>query len=92
MRLSEIRRAQSFGCSTLNEIKGLTRVGMGNCQGRICANLLAHSLVNDDLPQLDQAQEFHNLGPFTVRPPIYPMTVQDLAQSAISESETDLDH
>jgi len=61
------------------EIKGLTRVGMGNCQGRICGDLLAHILVNDSPQQQDQA--LRDLGMLSVRPPIHPLTVQDLAQS-----------
>ncbi len=85
--LSEIERTQSYGCSTLNEIKGLTRVGMGNCQGRICGELLAQALVKN-APQQEQIQNIQKLGSFSVRPPIHPMTVQDLAQSAISEPET----
>jgi NADPH-dependent 2,4-dienoyl-CoA reductase/sulfur reductase-like enzyme len=31
VRLADVRQAQAVGCSTLTEIKGLTRVGMGNC-------------------------------------------------------------
>ena len=86
VRLSEIRRARSLGCSTLNEIKGLTRAGMGNCQGRICGDLLAGVLsVMISFNKLEQHGNPSNLGSFSVRPPIYPMTVQDLAQSAIPE-------
>ena len=61
---------------------------MGNCQGRICGDLLAHLLVNDALTLQEQPWTLQTVGPFSVRPPIHPMTVQDLAQSAISEPET----
>ncbi len=89
VRLTDIRQAQAAGCSTLNEIKGLTRAGMGNCQGRICGDLLANTLLGDDLPQQDRVQGICNLGALSIRPPIFPMTVQDLAQSTISGPETD---
>ena len=78
VRLADVRQAQAAGCSTLNEIKGLTRVGMGNCQGRICGDLLAHILASDDPSR--QEQEIRDLGMLSVRPPIHLLTVRDLAQ------------
>ena len=32
------------GCETLDEIKRVTRAGMGPCQGRTCRNLIATEL------------------------------------------------
>jgi NAD(P)H-nitrite reductase large subunit len=80
VRLADVRQAQAAGCSTLAEIKGLTRVGMGNCQGRICGELLAHALLDGDSSQQEQEQKLRNLGMFSVRPPIHPLSLQDLAQ------------
>ena len=33
------------GCKTLDEIKRVTRAGMGPCQGRTCRNLIASELL-----------------------------------------------
>ncbi|HEY52625.1 MAG TPA: FAD-dependent oxidoreductase [Caldilineae bacterium] len=80
VRLRDVRKAQASGCTTLNEIKGLTRVGMGNCQGRICGDLLARVLVDADLPEKEYEQRLAALGLLSVRPPITPLTVEELAQ------------
>ena len=64
---------------------------MGNCQARICGDLLVHALAGTDHTQHAHTHHIQDLGFFSVRPPIHPMTVQDLAQSAISKSEMDLD-
>ena len=36
--LGEIRRAIAEGATTIDEIRRITRAGMGPCQGRTCAN------------------------------------------------------
>jgi len=41
VRLSEIRRAIENGATTIAEVKRMTRAGMGLCQGRTCARLVA---------------------------------------------------
>ena len=80
VRLGDIQQAQALGADTLNEIKGLTRAGMGNCQGRICGNLVAHTLVSGDARQ--QEKKLRDLGMLSVRPPIHPLTVKTLADAA----------
>ena len=78
VRLHDIRHAQAAGASSLNEIKGMTRLGMGNCQGRICNQLLTRALVAG-VPTQEQEQRLHELGMLSVRPPIFPMSLSDLA-------------
>jgi NADPH-dependent 2,4-dienoyl-CoA reductase/sulfur reductase-like enzyme len=80
VRLGDIQRARAAGAETLNEIKGLTRAGMGNCQGRICGDLMAHALVSGDAAA--QEQQLRDLGMLSVRPPIHPLTVETLAEAA----------
>ena len=41
LTLGDIQRAIENGCTTLDEIKRLTRCGMGPCQGRTCRPLVA---------------------------------------------------
>ena len=42
--LSDIRQAISEGYNTIDEIKRVTRAGMGPCQGRTCRSLIAFEL------------------------------------------------
>ncbi len=80
--LGDIRHVQALGCNTLNEIKGLTRAGMGNCQGRSCGELLSRSLLNSALPRAGYDMQLQRMGALNVRPPIHPLTVKELAESA----------
>ncbi|MCO6449606.1 MAG: (2Fe-2S)-binding protein [Caldilineales bacterium] len=79
VRLREIRAAQAAGSTTLAEIKGLTRAGMGNCQGRMCGELIAHCLI--DLPGIGSgyAKQIESIGSLSVRPPIHPLRLADMA-------------
>ena len=43
--LGEIRQAVAEGATSANEVKGLTRTGMGNCQGRICGEIVARIIA-----------------------------------------------
>ena len=42
--LTEIRQVITGGCKTIDEIKRVTRAGMGPCQGRTCRMLIAQEL------------------------------------------------
>ena len=41
----DILAAINDGCRTLDEIKRVTRAGMGPCQGRTCRNLIAQEMA-----------------------------------------------
>jgi len=68
-----IRQAIEGGHHDPNQIKFLTRCGMGPCQGRQCDNaisqLVAHELGND----IEQNEGYR------IRPPIRPLTIAQLA-------------
>jgi thioredoxin reductase/bacterioferritin-associated ferredoxin len=68
-----IRQAIQAGHHDPNQIKFLTRCGMGPCQGRQCDNavsqLVAHELGND----VGQNESYR------IRPPIRPLTIEQLA-------------
>lgn len=74
--LAAIRQAAATGAATIDELKGLTRAGMGNCQGRICETTVARLLAR--ARGVDPA----DVGCFSVRPPLYPLTVAELAEAA----------
>lgn len=77
--LGEIRRAVAGGATDVNEVKGLTRAGMGNCQGRICGDLVAHAIVLERTGRADDQGALLAAGRLTVRPPIHPLLLELLA-------------
>ena len=76
-----IRQAIQGGHRDPNQIKFLTRCGMGPCQGRQCDNaisqLVAHELGND----IEQNESYR------IRPPIRPLTIEQLANLHEAEEE-----
>ena len=82
--LGEIRQAVAEGATSANEIKGLTRTGMGNCQGRICGELVARIIAAETASHAGDAGAIHAgaiaaAGVFTVRSPIHPLPLDALA-------------
>ena len=75
---SEVLEAIRAGARSLNDIKRMTRAGMGLCQGRTCRRLVSGLL-----------QKYRGSGeapfpqPFTVRPPVRPLTVGELAAEEV---------
>jgi thioredoxin reductase/bacterioferritin-associated ferredoxin len=77
--LGEIRQAVAEGATTANEIKGLTRTGMGNCQGRICGELVARIIAAETTSQRGDAHTIESARVFTARSPIHPLPLDALA-------------
>ncbi|WP_428352993.1 NAD(P)/FAD-dependent oxidoreductase [Methyloprofundus sp.] len=75
----EIRAAVANSHADSNQVKYLSRCGMGPCQGRQCANAVAH-IVADAGGQAISDNSF-----FRGRPPVAPLTLEQLA-SLSSES------
>jgi NADPH-dependent 2,4-dienoyl-CoA reductase/sulfur reductase-like enzyme len=73
---TEVRGAVAAGCSTYRSLKVATRVGMGACQGRFCwpsaSRLVARELGRSP----------GDIGPSSARPPVRPVTLGELADSA----------
>jgi len=69
----QIREAveQSHGDS--NQVKYLSRCGMGACQGRQCANAVAHIVADAGGQPVTAKSHFRG------RPPVAPLTLQQLA-------------
>ena len=72
MRASVIRKAIGEGAQSLHELRTRCRVGMGNCQGRMCvptaARILSHQR-NIDLERIEFPRQ---------RPPLRPLNLQEL--------------
>lgn len=85
--LDELRQAWAQGARTLREIKGLTRLGMGNCQGRVCGDLAAHLLIGAETAPAAYEKQLAALGDLSVRPPIHPLKLSDLAAARTNPLE-----
>jgi hypothetical protein len=73
----ELRRALAAHphLGDADAVKQLTRVGMGPCQGRFCQLTVAA------LTAAATGRGVAELGPFTARPPVKPMTLGRLADA-----------
>jgi NAD(P)H-nitrite reductase large subunit len=71
---SEILEAIAQGAATADEVKRLTRAGMGHCQGRTCRRLVNQMLAK----ALGQKPEDQRS--ITQRAPLQPLTIKALAE------------
>lgn len=79
--LGEIRRAISEGATTMDEIRRITRAGMGPCQGRTCRLLIASELARQTGKPIGEVL------PSTFRPPMKAVTMGSLAGLREEEAE-----
>lgn len=77
---ADIRQAVKEGCREPNEIKALTRCGMGHCQGRMCGMALAE-IVADELNV-----EVEELQPLNVRAPVRNLSLSELSEVDLLEN------
>jgi len=75
----EIDAALADGGPTLGEIKRRTRCGMGRCQGRYCAPLLAEHVAET------QGRPLDDRALFAPRAPVKPVTIADIVALAGAE-------
>jgi len=74
--VAELRALSRQGCSGPNQAKAFTRCGMGPCQGRFCGATMEQIFARQAAPDRPAA------GHFTVRPPLKPVTLGQLAGGA----------
>lgn len=73
INLGQVRSSiQRSGAQTVNQVKKLTRAGMGLCQGRTCAKVVESILAAEG--KTPQGRE-----PYQVRPPVRAVAVGSLA-------------
>jgi len=65
--LMDVEELISEGITSIEEIKRLTKIGMGPCQGRTCIPLLISLLARKTNRKISE------IDPPTVRPPIRPL-------------------
>lgn len=72
--LGEIRRVIREGATTMDEVRRITRAGMGPCQGRTCRLLIAAELARATGVPVAEVL------PSTFRPPVKAVKMGDLAR------------
>jgi len=76
----DIHQAIAEGCRDPNEIKAMTRCGMGQCQGRMCGIALVE--VMTDLLKLEPG----DLESLSIRPPVRNISLSELAGLSLLET------
>ncbi len=74
----EIRAAVLGGVCRSDELKGLTRCGMGPCQGRTCGSIVA------ELIAAESGNSIVDVGLFRVRVPLKPIAMREMAQCGVA--------
>ncbi len=74
---AELETAVPFGGTDLRTLKVMTRLGMGPCQGCMCWPAAARWIA------AQTGQTIADIGPISVRPPLTPVSVGDLAQEPV---------
>ena len=77
--LSEIRDLIAQGYHTIDEIKRVSRAGMGPCQGRTCRQLIARELAAALGAPIEQVEMP------TFRPPSRPVLLSTIARGEADE-------
>jgi bacterioferritin-associated ferredoxin len=73
--VGQVAEVLAVGARTFDEVKRLTRAGMGICQGRTCECTVTDLLLEDG--RVPPAE----IVPRSVRPPVRPITLEVLAAS-----------
>ena len=68
--------ARKLGADSANEVKAITRCGMGDCQGRMCGQLVSRCIARET------GRAVEEVGVFRPRPPIFPVPVVALGRQA----------
>lgn len=69
----QIRQAVQAGHTDNNQVKFLTRCGMGPCQGRQCSPAVGHIVASTNGTSIEQS------GYYRARPPVNTLSLQELA-------------
>lgn len=77
--LGEIKKLIKEGYETIDEIKRISRAGMGPCQGRTCRHLLLQEIAKET------GQNMKNMPMSTFRPPIKPINIGIIAGGEVDE-------
>ncbi len=74
IKVKDVRKAVGEGVRDVNELKIVTRCGMGPCQGRMCGPALAEIMGAELSLSPDK------VGMMTIRPPLKPIPLEEVAE------------
>lgn len=77
--LGDIRRLIAQGYHSIDEIRRVSRAGMGQCQGRTCRQLIARELANALNVPVEEVEMP------TFRPPSRPVLISTIARGEDDE-------
>ncbi|MFT5112993.1 MAG: thioredoxin reductase/bacterioferritin-associated ferredoxin [Parasphingorhabdus sp.] len=77
----ELRKVVAQGCMGPNQAKAFTRCGMGPCLGRLCGNTVSQ------LMSQQTGRSVSDIGHYNIRPPVRPLTVGQLVNLEIKETQ-----
>ncbi len=72
IKKGEIMDVLKLGHTDMNEIKRITRAGMGLCQGKTCKNLISRIIADQT------GQMIADIVPSSFRPPVRPIKLKAL--------------
>jgi NADPH-dependent 2,4-dienoyl-CoA reductase/sulfur reductase-like enzyme len=81
--VGNIRDVVREGVTDLNEVKAITRCGMGPCQGRMCGPALG------EIVAAERESSIPDAGLFTIRPPLKPIPLEEVAAMDIESGGVD---
>ncbi len=81
--VGDLRRVVKEGVRELNEVKVITRAGMGPCQGRMCGPAMAEVLARE----LDLSPD--RAGLLNIRPPVKPVPLAEIAAMELDTGTTE---
>lgn len=76
----EIEEVIEYGASTFDDVKRLTRCGMGPCQAKICTSLVAKIIHNQT------GRPFHEIPLPRMRMPLSPIKLETLGTNSTTFS------
>ncbi|MFO7878198.1 MAG: (2Fe-2S)-binding protein [Desulfovermiculus sp.] len=79
LTVEDIRDWIQRGYTSLDEIKRVTRCGMGQCQGRTCRPLVMQEISRQTCHRIEDMQMS------TFRPPLEPMRIQAILEHSENE-------
>jgi len=82
LTVGHIRQMVKEGITEINEIKSISRAGMGPCQGRMCGPAVAEIVAAQTSNTPDRA------GLTTIRPPLKPLPLAEVAAMELQQSTT----
>ncbi len=85
LTLQDVRDLINKGYTSFDELKRISRIGMGPCQGRTCMQIVLREL------SIATGKPISELSPGIFRPPVKPIKLGEIARHALEGGEVNHD-